>query len=163
MQERKTALVTGATTGIGRAIVERLLQEGYSVLGNYSSDDDAAKKFLDENASYGDRVSIVKKDLSGYVAACEFADEAKDKFDSLNVLICNSGTTDQTPFGQIPPERWTRVMDVNLNAPFFLTNRCVPLLRKAKGSVIFIGSILGGGTLLLLLSATASARRRFML
>ena len=145
MPEKKTALVTGATKGIGRAIAERLLREGYAVLGNYARDEEAAENFLKENGAYLDAVALVKKDLSSYAAASELADEAKARFGKLDVLVCNSGTTDPTPFGQIAPESWNRVMDVNLHAPLYLTKQCVPLLQGEKGSVIFIGSILGGG------------------
>ena len=138
----KYAVVTGATKGIGRAIAERLLREGYFVIGNYASDDYAAGEFLQHNKPYEQRLVIVKQPLSSYETACALSERIVEITREIDVLVLNSGTTDRAPFGEITKEEWSRVMDVNLNAPFFLIQNLSTYMSENSGRIILIGSLM---------------------
>lgn len=141
----KYAVVTGATKGIGRAIAEKLLTEGYFVAGNYARDEAGARMFLDANKERADRLALYKCDLSGYDAACDLAAWVRRTCGAVDVLVCNSGTTDTTPFEQVEPEKWSRVLDVNIHAPAYLIRELEPAMTKNGGRIVMTGSILGGG------------------
>lgn len=137
------AVVTGMTKGIGRAIAEHLLKRGYHVIGNYASDDAAAEAFLRANDTLAPRLTLFKLDLCSYESACQFAQRIVDIAQMLDVLILNGATTDLTPFGTIVEEDWMHVMNVNLNAPFFLTQQLSGHMAPDAGRIIFIGSSMG--------------------
>ena len=138
------AVVTGITKGIGRAIAEQLLRgEGYFVIGNYSKDDAAAAEFIAANKKYSQRLMVLKQELSSYETAYAFAERVVEVTQTVDVLVLNSGTTDRAPFGEITKEGWMRVMDVNLNAPFFLIQNLSDHMRMDTGRIILIGSLMG--------------------
>src|SRR5215475_13839779 len=108
----KTALVTGASRGIGRAVAQRLGAGGARVAVHYASNDAAAKQT---------------------VAAVEQAGAP------LDILVNNAGILDPTPFGQVTPEAFDRSYAVNVRAPFFIIQRALPLLRDG-GRIINVSS-----------------------
>lgn len=143
MSFERYALVTGATKGIGRAIAERLLQENYHVIGNYAHDDAAANSMMNEVA-YRERLTLIRQSLSSYQDSEILAEQVREVCnEELDIIVCNSGTTDTTPFPQITPEGWAQVMDTNLNAPFFLIQGLSNILAAERGRVILIGSSMG--------------------
>lgn len=137
------AVVTGGTRGIGRAVSEHLLEEGYFVIAVYAANEYAAQVFLEENADKRERIALIRSDLSGYEAACVLAQRIKSLCAELDVLVLNSATTDFTPFEEITPENWKRVMDVNLNAPFFLVQKLASVMAPERGRIILLGSHVG--------------------
>ena len=144
MEKKKYAVITGATKGIGRAITERFLGEGYHVIGVYASDDEAAQTLLSANNVYQGRLILIKMDIANYKSAIELARLVRERCSELDVLVLNSGTTDRTPFGEITEESWMRVMNVNINAPFFLIQALSEQITADTGRIILIGSLLGG-------------------
>ena len=139
----KFAAITGVTKGIGRAIAECLLSNGYYVLGNYASDDEAATEFLNANKVFSSHLKLFKLNLFSYESACQFAQQITDVTSSLDVLVLNSGTTDRVPFGNVTENSWMRVMGVNLDAPFFLVQQLREHMTPNMGRIIFIGSSMG--------------------
>lgn len=137
------AVVTGMTKGIGRAIAERLLKEGFYVVGNYAADDSAAAEFLQANKAFSPHLELIKLALSSCESAGQFARRIMDITPELDVLVLNSGTTDRTPFGSVREENWMNVMNVNLNAPFFLVQHLKGLMAANTGRIIFTGSSMG--------------------
>ena len=137
------AVVTGITKGIGRAVAERLLQEDFFVIGNYAADDSAANAFTRANENYAQRLFVRKQELSSYETACAFAEQIVSVTQTVDVLVLNSGTTNLTPFGEITKEDWGRVMDVNLNAPFFLIQKLRNCMAADRGRIILLGSLMG--------------------
>lgn len=143
MAEERYAVVTGGTRGIGRAISERLLNEGYSVIAVYAGNDKAAQAMAEANSAFGDRLHLIRQDLSGYESACALAGGVKRICDTVDVLVCNSATTDFTPFEGITPESWMRIMNVNLNGPFFFIQQMASSMRSDEGRIILLGSHVG--------------------
>lgn len=140
----KTAIVTGSTKGIGRNIAMALIARGCKVVLNYANDDETAQALGEELHSDKCEFSIVKADLSQLDTVREFTGQAISFLGShgLDFLIINAGITAKEPFGDITFDAWQRVMDVNLNIPFFLVQAFHPYL-KDNGRIIFIGSVLG--------------------
>lgn len=146
-ENRKIAVVTGSTKGIGRAIVLKYLKEGYSVIANYSHDDDAAeilkqaaKKYLvGENTS----LTVIKEDLSAYQGAVNFSEKIKRIAHTIDILVLNCGATDRSAFENITRESWERIMNINLNVPFYLLQELNTFISPNEGRIIFIGSVMG--------------------
>lgn len=143
ISNRKVALVTGSTKGIGKAIAEHLLQEHYFVIINYSSDENAANDIRQEWHKYSNSFILVKANLSNYKDAKMLLDVVYANVDSIDCLVLNCGTTDRTPFDRIEIENWESVLRMNISIPFFLVQQLSPILRNDSGRIIFIGSILG--------------------
>lgn len=136
----KYAVVTGGTRGIGRAISERFLREGYTVVAVYAQNDAAAEAFLQENAAFKERIVLLKKDLSNAEAAYQLGDQIKAICPEIDALICNSAVTDFSPFAEITPGNWRRVIDTNLTASFFLIQRLASHMASGRGRIVLFGS-----------------------
>ena len=142
MEEIKYAVVTGGTRGIGKAISERLLEEGYTVLAAYAQNQEAAEKMMEQYADTS-RFSVIQKELFDYKSAVELAKMIRERFPWIDVLVLNSAITDFTPFEDILPKKWMHVMNVNLNAPFFLIQQLADRMRAEVGRIILMGSHVG--------------------
>lgn len=137
------AVVTGATKGIGHSIARVLLMNGFYLIGNYAGDDEAAEKFLEQNRDFTSQITLIKRDLSSFESACKLSKAVLEITQSVDVLILNSGTTSPAPFGSISEMDWMRVMNVNLNAPFFLIQQLSEYIAMNCGRIILIGSAMG--------------------
>jgi 3-oxoacyl-[acyl-carrier protein] reductase len=133
--EGKTALVTGASRGIGRAIAAELAAAGASVVVGYRSGKDEAEALADE---IGGRA--VQADVSDAEEARRLVDEAGD----LDILVNNAGLTRDGLLARMSDDDWRTVLDTNLSSVFY-TCRAVtrPMMRKRAGSIVNISSIVG--------------------
>ena len=139
----KYAVVTGGTRGIGKAIAISLLQQGYHVIVGYKSDESNANKFEEYAAStFSGSLNCIRCDLSRVSAVETFSKKVLSIIPFVDVLILNAGVTDRRSFEDIDPESWTRVLDTNLNVPFFLIKDLIKKIRRG-GNVVFIGSSMG--------------------
>lgn len=142
----KTALVTGGSRGIGLMAARGLLQAGarvYIVSRKAQVVDEATK----ELGEYGD-VTGLAADLSSAEACQEFAAQIAEREDALDILVNNAGATWGAPMGDFPIEAWDKVFNINVKAPYFLTEALVPMLEQNAtqddpSRVINIGSIDG--------------------
>ncbi|WP_320054873.1 SDR family oxidoreductase [uncultured Acetobacteroides sp.] len=139
----KYALITGGTKGIGKAIGKSLLKKGYSVILNYSTDDNTARQVLNDlSLKYPERISIIKTDLSSIDNVNNFCIKVTSITSKLDVLILNTGITDRSNFLEIKEEQWEKVINTNVSIPFFLIQRLYRII-PTNGSIIFTGSLMG--------------------
>lgn len=142
----KCAVVTGSTKGIGKAIAEKLLSEGWFVFINYAHDAESAKEFYDmyKNHQGGcKQMEIIQADLSSYAGAQYLIEYVRKRTNCIDALVLNAGATDRTPFQEITRENWERVINTNLNCPFYIAQGFYPNISNGSGRIIFIGSVCG--------------------
>ena len=137
----KTALVTGASRGIGRAIAQRLGADGALVAVHYASNDEAAKETMASIEQTGGRAFPIRAQLGvdGDLDRLFAGLEAGLGGAPLDILVSNTGILDLTPFEQVTPEAFDRSYAVNVRAPFFIIQRALPLLRNG-GRIINVSS-----------------------
>jgi 3-oxoacyl-[acyl-carrier protein] reductase len=133
--EGKTALVTGASRGIGRAIAQELARAGASVLVGYRSGAEEAEAVAQEAGG-----RAVQADVSDPEQAARLVDEAGE----LDILVNNAGLTRDGLIARMPDEDWRAVIDTNLSSVFY-TCRAVtrPMMRKRAGAIVNVSSIVG--------------------
>ncbi|MER6019854.1 SDR family NAD(P)-dependent oxidoreductase [Streptomyces anulatus] len=140
----RTALVTGGSRGIGRAVALRLAAEGALVAVHYGGNEAAAAETVERIAEAGGRAFAVRA-LFGESGAVDrlfegFGAGLKDHgADGLDILVNNAGIHSATPIGQLTEEEFTRVLAVNVSAPVFVVQRSLPLLRDG-GRIVNMGS-----------------------
>ncbi len=137
------AVVTGSTKGIGKAIAEKLLSEGWFVFVNYAKDDKSAEEFVETHKELRNYFQIIKCELSSYGNAKAFVKEILDTATCIDCLVLNSAVTDTSPFEEITREKWEYVMNTNVNVPFYIIQGLYNNIVEDKGRIIFIGSICG--------------------
>lgn len=142
----KTALVTGASRGLGRKIAEDFAALGATVAINYASSDNAAREVLDGILANDGKAFLIKCPLGTYEAAVELAEaldagliEHTGKTD-LDILVNNAGGGPVANFDATTPELFEEIMSLNMRAPFFVTQQLKSRLRDG-GRVINVGSL----------------------
>ncbi len=135
----KTALVTGGTRGIGRAISQTLKARGYSVAANYGGNDAAAEAFAKETG-----IRAYKFDVADYGAVGEGLKRIEGDLGPVEVLINNAGITRDAPFHKMSREQWLEVINVDLNSAFNVTRQVWDGMReRGFGRIVNISSING--------------------
>jgi 3-oxoacyl-[acyl-carrier protein] reductase len=139
----KTAIVTGATRGIGRAIAEALLKHGARVIGIYHRNHDEAQNFLQsaDRDSIGANLEMKACNVADYDAVKQFYGDIEERFDTVDILINNAGIRQDAIVALMDRDQWQRVIDVNLTGTFNLCKFAVPLMLKQKyGRIVTITS-----------------------
>lgn len=135
----RTALVTGGTRGIGRAISEGLKAKGYKVAANFGGNEEAARLCEQETG-----VKCYKFDVSDYDAVTAGLAQIEADLGPVEVLVNNAGITWDGPFHKMSKEQWDKVIDVDLTSAFNLTRQVWEGMReRGFGRVINISSING--------------------
>ena len=133
--EGKTALVTGASRGIGRAIASELARAGASVVVGYRSGKDEAESLA---AEIGGRA--VQADVSDADEAKHLVEEAGD----LDILVNNAGLTRDGLLARMSDDDWRTVIETNLSSVFYTCRAaCRPMMKKRAGSIVNVSSIVG--------------------
>ena len=129
----KVAFVTGANRGIGLAIAERLLEEGYAVAAAYRS-----------NPPDNPDLFPVKCDVTSQTQIDQAFDEIERDLGTVEVLIANAGITKDNLLPRMSEDDFTDVLNSNLTSGYRLTKRAIkPMMKQRKGRIIFISSIVG--------------------
>ena len=140
----KTALVTGASRGIGRAIAVELAREGAKVAVNYASNDAKAKEVAQEIEELGGTCLLVKADLGNAKEARAMVKDVAEKFGHLDVLVNNAGITRDSLLPRMTDEQWIAVIQTNLNGCFFCTSAAIPFMTaQSYGRIVNISSMNG--------------------
>ena len=144
---KKSALVTGGSSGIGRSAVLALARAGYNVAINYSSSETPARETAAEAEALGARTLLLKCDVSDENGVRAMMQSIEANFGRLDVLINNAGTTapwKPKDLESLSLDDWDRVFNVNVRGLFQVTRAAVPLLRKGeKPCIINTASIVG--------------------
>ncbi|HLD80605.1 MAG TPA: 3-oxoacyl-ACP reductase family protein [archaeon] len=142
--EGKTALVTGASRGIGRAIALEFAREGADVVVNYVKAKDEAEKVVNEVKSLGRRAIAVKADVSKAKEAMWLIERAVKEFRRVDVLVNNAAVFLRHDFSKATEETWNATLDANLKSAFFCSKAVSEhMLRQKSGNILFISSISG--------------------
>lgn len=135
----RTALVTGGTRGIGRAISEALIAKGYKVAANYAGNEEKARLCADETG-----VSCFKFDVSDYDATAKGIADIEAALGPIDVVVNNAGITWDGPFHKMSKEQWDKVIAVDLTSAFNVSRLVWEGMReRGFGRVINISSING--------------------
>jgi 3-oxoacyl-[acyl-carrier protein] reductase len=159
----KTALVTGASRGIGAAIAKRLAADGASVAITYTRGADAAAQVVREIEDGGGKAIAIQADAANAAAVTAAIEQTVSTFGSLDVLVNNAGTAIPKPFEETSLEEMDRVIDINLRGVFIATQAALKHLGDG-GRIITIGSSVGERVMtpgLVAYSATKGAVKMF--
>ena len=142
MQE-ELAVVTGSGSGIGKAIAERLAQEGASLVVDYRDHIEEAQDTVDKIHAAGGKAVMVQADVTSLTDCTNLIAQAWQQLGSCDILVNNAGIEKGADFWDVTEADFDAVMDVNFKGAFFLTQAFVRKLRDAKkpGSVINISSV----------------------
>lgn len=140
----KTALVTGASRGIGRAIALALASKGFAVALNYAGSHDAAEAVKKEIEAAGGKAFTVQGDVSKSEDVDRVFKAVKDEFGGLDVLVNNAGINRDALLIRMKESNWDDVIATDLKSDFLTTKAAAAIMmRKRKGSIINISSVVG--------------------
>ena len=140
----RTALVTGASRGIGRAIALSLAQEGADVAVNYLSNRDLAADVVDQIREMGRKAMLAQADVADYPDAHRMAREVLEEFGQLDILINNAGINSDHTFVKMDQASWQKVLAINLDGPFNCTKVLVDqMIKDGWGGIVNITSVIG--------------------
>ncbi len=141
----KTALITGATRGIGKAIALNLARQDYNLVLNYSRDETSARQTFAELKEITSHVLLRKADVSHKTEVARLVEDTIHTFHSLDVLINNAGMNIDKPLHEISEDDWDAVINVNMKGVFLCSQiASLAMLQQEQGGVILnIGASTG--------------------
>ncbi|MEL7834357.1 3-oxoacyl-[acyl-carrier-protein] reductase [Fodinibius sp. Rm-B-1B1-1] len=142
--EGKTALVTGGSRGIGRAIALTLADYGADVAITYRSSTDAANSVKEEIEAKGCKGKAIQADAVKFEQAEKVISELTEDWEKLDILVNNAGITKDNLILRMSEEQWDQVIDTNLKSIFNYSKAVAkPMMRNRGGSIINISSVVG--------------------
>ncbi len=140
----KTALVTGGSRGIGKAIALQLAEAGADVLITYARSAEAAEEVVRQIEETGRKAKAVKADAVDFNEAEKVIAIAQDEFKGLDILVNNAGITRDTLIMRMTEEQWDDVIRTNLKSVFNYSKAAIrPMMKARSGSIINISSVVG--------------------
>jgi len=140
----RTALVTGGSRGIGRAIALELAREGAKVAINFASSEAKAQEVAEEITKLGGTCLLAKADLANAKEARAMVAKVAEEFTHLDVLVNNAGITRDSLLPSMTDEQWVEVIQTNLNGCFFCTSAAIPIMTaQSYGRIVNISSMNG--------------------
>ena len=142
--ENKTALITGAAKGIGKAIALKFASEGASIAFTYLTSKDAAMETKREIESFGVRALAIASDASDFEGTVKVVEQVLSEFSRIDILVNNAGITKDGLMMRMSEEQWDTVIQANLKGAFNFIHAVTPsMLRNRAGSIINISSVVG--------------------
>ncbi|WP_126176048.1 acetoacetyl-CoA reductase [Tsuneonella rigui] len=135
----RVAIVTGGTRGIGEAISLALKAQGRTVVANYGGNDDAAKRFADQNG-----IPVFKWDVGDHQACIDGCARVTEEVGPVDIVVNNAGITRDGTLARMSYDDWHDVMRINLGGCFNMAKACFPgMVERGWGRIVNIGSING--------------------
>ena len=142
--EGKTAIITGASRGIGRGVALVFAQYGANVAFTYSSSVDAANELEKELSSQGIKAKGFQSNAANFDESQQLAADVLDQFGSIDILINNAGITKDNLLMRMGEEDFDKVIEINLKSVFNMTKAVQKtMLKQRKGSIINMSSVVG--------------------
>ncbi|WP_341961457.1 3-oxoacyl-[acyl-carrier-protein] reductase [Planococcus maritimus] len=140
----KTAIVTGASRGIGAAIARRFAEEGANIVVNYSGSQDKAEAVVNEIEQAGGKAIAIKANVADADAVKSMADAAIKEFGSIDILVNNAGITRDNLMMRMKEDEWDDVINTNLKGVFLCTKAVTrQMMKQRAGRIVNIASIVG--------------------
>src|SRR3990172_2634290 len=140
----KVALVTGASRGIGRAIVSRLAQDGADIVINYLGSEEAALETAEEVKRFGRKSLICRANVSKRDEAKELIERGIEAFGRIDVLVNNAGIVKDNLLARMGEKEWDEVLAVNLKGVFNCTQAVARhMIKNRSGVIINMASVVG--------------------
>lgn len=144
MTDKKVALVTGGSRGIGKACALELAAAGCDVVINYAGNVEAANKTVEELKALGANAEAVKFDVSNQAEVDEAIAAIIEKYGRIDVLVNNAGITRDDLFIRMGEDKWNAVINTNLNSAFYVSKPVVKLMMKQRsGAIVNTTSVVG--------------------
>jgi glucose 1-dehydrogenase len=146
----QNALITGANSGIGKAVAIAMAEAGASVVVNYVTGDEEAHAVADQIACFGGRAMVCRADVSNEYQVAEMFEEACAVFGTLDIVVANAGLQRDAPFEEMTLAQWNMVINVNLTGQFLCARAAVgeflhrgprPQVSRALGKIICMSSV----------------------
>ena len=143
--ENKTAIITGASRGIGKGIAEKYAEQGCNIAFSFASSVDKAKALEEELSSkYGVKVKGFQSNAADFDSSQKLVDDIVAEFGRIDILINNAGITRDNLLMRMSEDQWDEVMNVNLKSVFNLTKASLrTFLKQKSGSIINMSSVVG--------------------
>lgn len=142
--EGKTAIITGASRGIGRGIALKFAEQGANVAFTYLSSVEQGQALEKELEAFGIKARGYRSDAADFKAAEELVNAVAADFGTIEILVNNAGITRDTLLMRMSEQQWDEVINANLKSIFNLTKAITkPMLKQRKGSIINMSSVVG--------------------
>lgn len=143
-EQKRVAIVTGATRGIGLAVALRLANNGYDIVANYRGDEDVAEAARTELEATGRTIVMSKGDVSNSDEAGALIETALAELGQLDALINNAGITRDTLMMRMSEDDWDSVLSTNLKGAFLTSKAAIrPMIRQRSGRIVNMTSVVG--------------------
>lgn len=140
----KTAVVTGGSRGIGRAICLKLAGQGANIVLNFAGNEAAAEETRSQCEALGVRALAVKGDVADAEACNALIEKAVSEFGGVDILVCNAGINRDNLLMRMSDEEFQKVIDTNLKGTFHCMRAAIrPMMKKRRGRIISISSVVG--------------------
>lgn len=146
----QTALVTGASSGIGAEVARAFAAAGAAVIVNYRSHPEEAELVVQQIGAAGGKAMAVSADVSDEAQVQQMFDDIAGLFGSVDILVANAGIQQDAPFAEMSLKQWQRVIDVNLTGQFLCAREAVrrfllqplrPDISRSRGKIICMSSV----------------------
>jgi len=143
-KQNRTAIISGGTRGIGRAIVLELAREGINVAFNFVKNKQAAEVLEKETRGLGVKVKSSQVDIKDFDSVAEWVKQTKEDFGGLDILINNAGIINDKALMFMEKDDWKSVIDTNLGGVFNLTRAAITgFMKQNSGSIVNMASVSG--------------------
>lgn len=140
----KTAIVTGASRGVGRATALRLAEGGANVVVNFLSNDVEAAETVEACRNKGVGAIAVQADVSEFAGAEELVRKTIEQFGRVDLLVCNAGVWEGAAIEDMTEDVWNKVINTNLKSAWACAKACVPAMKKRDSAAIVMVSSTSG-------------------